>query len=67
MTPEAHADCVRQPMKVRFRRDGGRYEGKLTYATYLDRYAGEGSARHVVGFDRSTQQFSVLLDPRGKP
>jgi hypothetical protein len=67
MTPAAHAGCVRQPMKVRFRRVGGRYEEKLTYVTHLNRYAGEGSARHVVGFNRSTQPFSGRLDPRGKP
>lgn len=59
------AECVAQPVFIRFHRAGKRWEGKLEYITFTDRFEGTPPDRHAVGFDRKNQAFQVVLVPRG--
>lgn len=59
------AECVAQPVFIRFHRAGKRWEGTLRYITFTERFGGNPPDRHVVGFDRKNQAYQVVLVPRG--
>jgi hypothetical protein len=59
------AECVAQAVVMRLHRAGKRWEGKLRYIAFAERFEGDHPDRRLAGFDRKIQEYQVVLVPRG--
>lgn len=59
-------ECMMQPIIGRLRGAGSSFNGTLKHANYYNRYEGEGTARHVVGWEPKLETYKVTIAPASR-